>query len=195
MASQSARRRLINVPYDIVGRASGSHSSGKGCSMETDSHDVIVTRRFDAPQELMASMERSRSGHAVVGTAGLHIAPVPHGFREGGTTLVCMRSDQGWGTTPGRTRRSSRWRGSSSSSASLTRTATPSLQRISACLLRSRSRCGTSEYHAARRHHDGIDRPRIRIPGSADRRRLASRHGGMPRQDDAQRRGGTEHGP
>ena len=96
VASQSARRRLINVPYDIVGRASGS-SSGKGCSMETDSHDVIVTRRFDAPQELIW---RAWSDPDQVmrwwGPQGFTSPLCRMDFREGGTTLVCMRSDQGW---------------------------------------------------------------------------------------------------
>ena len=44
----------------------------------------------------MASMERSRSGHAVVGPQGFTSPLCRMDFREGGTTLVCMRSDQGW---------------------------------------------------------------------------------------------------
>jgi uncharacterized protein YndB with AHSA1/START domain len=41
-------------------------------------------------------VERPGSGHEVVGAARLLVAVVPDGLPPGGTTLVCMRSEQGW---------------------------------------------------------------------------------------------------
>ena len=125
---------------------------------------------------------------------GLHIALCRMDFREGGTTLVCMRSDQGWEVY-------NTWTYSSIEPMERIEfvqrfadwTATPSLQRISACLLRSRSRCGTLSITPL----DGTTTELIVHEfGYPDPQTAAVSRAGMEECLDkmAQRRG-TEHGP
>jgi uncharacterized protein YndB with AHSA1/START domain len=63
----------------------------------SETHDMIVTRTFDAPQE---RVWRAWSDPDEVmrwwGPHGFTSPTCRMDFREGGTTLVCMRSDQGW---------------------------------------------------------------------------------------------------
>jgi uncharacterized protein YndB with AHSA1/START domain len=60
-------------------------------------HDLVVTRTFDAPRE---RVWRAWSDPDEVmkwwGPQGFTSPRCRMDFREGGTTLVCMRSDQGW---------------------------------------------------------------------------------------------------
>jgi uncharacterized protein YndB with AHSA1/START domain len=64
---------------------------------ENETHDVVVTRTFDAPLE---RLWRAWSDPDEVmkwwGPLGFTSPECRMDFREGGTTLVCMRSDQGW---------------------------------------------------------------------------------------------------
>jgi uncharacterized protein YndB with AHSA1/START domain len=64
---------------------------------ENETHDVVVTRTFDAPLE---RLWRAWSDPDEVmkwwGPQGFTSPECRMDFREGGTTLVCMRSDQGW---------------------------------------------------------------------------------------------------
>lgn len=66
-------------------------------SSETETHDVVVTRTFDAPQE---RVWRAWSDPNEVmrwwGPQGFTSPMCRMEFREGGTTLVSMRSEQGW---------------------------------------------------------------------------------------------------
>ncbi len=66
-------------------------------SEETKALDMIVTRTFDAPLE---RVWRAWSDPDEVmrwwGPEGFTSPMCRMDFREGGTTLVCMRSDQGW---------------------------------------------------------------------------------------------------
>ena len=65
--------------------------------MASQSFDVVVTRRFDAPRE---RVWRAWSDPNEVmrwwGPQGFTSPTCRMDFREEGTTLVCMRSDQGW---------------------------------------------------------------------------------------------------
>jgi uncharacterized protein YndB with AHSA1/START domain len=64
---------------------------------EQETHDVVVTRRFDAPQERV--WQAWSDADEVMKWWGPHGFTSPTcrmDFREGGTTLVSMRSDQGW---------------------------------------------------------------------------------------------------
>lgn len=64
--------------------------------MASESFDVVVTRTFDAPRE---RVWRAWSDADEVmkwwGPQGFTSPTCRMDFREGGTTLVCMRSDQG----------------------------------------------------------------------------------------------------
>ena len=64
---------------------------------ENGTHDVVVTRGFDVPRE---RIWRAWSDPDEVmrwwGPQGFTSPMCRMDFREGGTTLVCMRSDQGW---------------------------------------------------------------------------------------------------
>ena len=66
-------------------------------SSEHETHDVVVTRTFVAPRE---RVWRAWSDADEVmrwwGPQGFTSPTCRMDFREGGTTLVCMRSDQGW---------------------------------------------------------------------------------------------------
>ena len=66
-------------------------------SSEKQTHDMTVTRRFDAPRE---RVWRAWSDPDEVmrwwGPQGFTSPMCRMDFREGGTTLVCMRSDQGF---------------------------------------------------------------------------------------------------
>lgn len=65
--------------------------------MASESFDVVVTRTFDAPRE---RVWRAWSDADEVmkwwGPQGFTSPTCRMDFREGGTTLVCMRSDQGF---------------------------------------------------------------------------------------------------
>jgi uncharacterized protein YndB with AHSA1/START domain len=66
--------------------------------MAGESLDVVVTGTFDTPRE---RVWREWSDPDEVmrwwGPRGFSSPTCRMNFREGGTTLVCMRSDQGWG--------------------------------------------------------------------------------------------------
>ena len=66
-------------------------------SSEEQAHDMTVIRRFDAPRE---RVWRAWSDPDEVmrwwGPQGFTSPMCRMDFREGGTTLVCMRSDQGF---------------------------------------------------------------------------------------------------
>ena len=66
-------------------------------SIENETHDLVVTRTFDAPQE---RVWRAWSDADQVmrwwGPQGFTSPTCRMDFREGGTTLVCMRSGEGW---------------------------------------------------------------------------------------------------
>jgi len=66
-------------------------------SGENETYDLVVTRVFDAPQE---RVWRSWSDADQVtrwwGPLGFTSPICRMDFREGGTTLVCMRSAEGW---------------------------------------------------------------------------------------------------
>jgi uncharacterized protein YndB with AHSA1/START domain len=66
-------------------------------SSENETHDVVVTRTFDAPRE---RVWRAWSDADQVmkwwGPQGFTSPMCRMDFREGGTTLVCMRSVEGW---------------------------------------------------------------------------------------------------
>jgi uncharacterized protein YndB with AHSA1/START domain len=66
-------------------------------SSENETHDLIVTRSFNAPQE---RVWRAWSDPDRVmrwwGPHGFTSPMCRMDFREGGTTLVCMRSAEGW---------------------------------------------------------------------------------------------------
>lgn len=66
-------------------------------SSENETHELVVTRTFDAPQE---SVWRAWSDPDQVmrwwGPQGFTSPMCRMDFREGGTTLVCMRSAEGW---------------------------------------------------------------------------------------------------
>jgi uncharacterized protein YndB with AHSA1/START domain len=66
-------------------------------SSENETHDVVVTRTFDAPRE---RVWRAWSDPDQVmtwwGPEGFTSPTCRMDFREGGTTLVSMRSDEGW---------------------------------------------------------------------------------------------------
>lgn len=64
---------------------------------EPETHDMVATRRFDAPRE---RVWRAWSDPDQVmtwwGPQGFTSPMCRMDFREGGTTLVSMRSEQGW---------------------------------------------------------------------------------------------------
>ena len=66
-------------------------------STEDTTHDVVVTRTFDAPLD---RVWRAWSDPELVtrwwGPQGFTSPMCRMDFRVGGTTLTCMRSDQGW---------------------------------------------------------------------------------------------------
>jgi uncharacterized protein YndB with AHSA1/START domain len=66
-------------------------------SSENETHDLVVTRVFDAPQE---RVWRAWSDADQVtrwwGPLGFTSPMCRMDFREGGTTLVCMRSAEDW---------------------------------------------------------------------------------------------------
>ena len=66
-------------------------------STEDTTHDVVVTRTFDVPLD---RVWRAWSDPELVtrwwGPQGFSSPMCRMDFRVGGTTLVCMRSDQGW---------------------------------------------------------------------------------------------------
>jgi uncharacterized protein YndB with AHSA1/START domain len=68
-----------------------------GMSSENETHDLVVTRSFNAPQE---RVWRAWSDPDQVmswwGPQGFTSPMCRMDFREGGTTLVCMRSAEGW---------------------------------------------------------------------------------------------------
>jgi uncharacterized protein YndB with AHSA1/START domain len=60
------------------------------------SHDVVVTRTFDAPQEAVwRSWSEPDDVMTWWGPQGFTLPMCRMDFREGGTTLVCMRSAEG----------------------------------------------------------------------------------------------------
>jgi uncharacterized protein YndB with AHSA1/START domain len=66
-------------------------------SSEKKTHDVIVTRAFDAPRErLWRAWSEPDEVMRWWGPQGFTSPMCRMDFRTGGTTLVCMRSDQGW---------------------------------------------------------------------------------------------------
>lgn len=65
--------------------------------MAGDSFDVVVTRTFDAPRErVWRAWSEAEEVMTWWGPQGFTSPSCRMDFREGGTTLVCMRSDQGW---------------------------------------------------------------------------------------------------
>ena len=114
--------------------------------IENETHDLVVTRTFDAPQE---RVWRAWSDADQVmrwwGPQGFTSPMCRMDFREGGTTLVSMRSDQGWELV-------NSWAYRSIEpieriefvQASRTGTATHSRRRMSDFRQRSRRRCATS---------------------------------------------------
>jgi uncharacterized protein YndB with AHSA1/START domain len=66
-------------------------------SSSDSAHDVIVTRRFDAPVErVWQAWSDPEDVKRWWGPQGFSSPLCRMDFREGGTTLVSMRSDQGW---------------------------------------------------------------------------------------------------
>lgn len=66
-------------------------------SGDHETHDVIVTRRFAAPRErLWTAWSDPDDVMKWWGPQGFTSPTCRMDFTEGGTTLVCMRSDQGW---------------------------------------------------------------------------------------------------
>jgi uncharacterized protein YndB with AHSA1/START domain len=64
--------------------------------MSNDTHDMIVTRRFDAPVErVWKAWSDPEDVKRWWGPRGFSAPLCRMDFREGGTTLVSMRSDQG----------------------------------------------------------------------------------------------------
>jgi uncharacterized protein YndB with AHSA1/START domain len=62
---------------------------------EHETHDVVVTRSFDAPQErVWRAWSDADDVMQWWGPQGFTSPTCRMDFREGGTTLVCMRSDQ-----------------------------------------------------------------------------------------------------
>lgn len=66
-------------------------------SNEEQTHDVIVTRTLDAPRErVWQAWSDPNDVTTWWGPQGFTSPMCRMDFREGGTTLVCMRSEQGW---------------------------------------------------------------------------------------------------
>jgi uncharacterized protein YndB with AHSA1/START domain len=66
-------------------------------SGEQETHDVVVIRRFDAPRErIWRAWSDAEDVMRWWGPQGFSSPLCRMDFREGGTTLVSMRSDQGW---------------------------------------------------------------------------------------------------
>jgi uncharacterized protein YndB with AHSA1/START domain len=66
-------------------------------SSENETHDLVVTRRFDVPRERV--WQAWRDPDEVMrwwGPQGFTLPMCRMDFREGGTILVCMRSVEGW---------------------------------------------------------------------------------------------------
>ena len=66
-------------------------------SIENETHDLVVTRTFDAPQErVWRAWSDADQVMTWWGPQGFTSPMCRMDFREGGTTLVCMRSGEGW---------------------------------------------------------------------------------------------------
>ena len=66
-------------------------------SGDHETHDVVVTRRFAATRErVWKAWSDPDDVMRWWGPQGFTSPTCRMDFREGGTTLVCMRSDQGW---------------------------------------------------------------------------------------------------
>lgn len=66
-------------------------------STQHETHDVVVTRTFDAPKErVWRAWSDPDQVRAWWGPQGFTSPMCRMDFREGGTTLVSMRSEQGW---------------------------------------------------------------------------------------------------
>jgi uncharacterized protein YndB with AHSA1/START domain len=64
---------------------------------DNETHDVVVTRRLDAPRErVWKAWSDPDEVMKWWGPQGFSSPICRMDFREGGVTLVCMRSDQGW---------------------------------------------------------------------------------------------------
>ena len=64
---------------------------------QPDTHDMVVTRRLDAPRErVWQAWSDPDQVMKWWGPQGFTSPMCRMDFREGGTTLVSMRSDQGW---------------------------------------------------------------------------------------------------
>ena len=147
-------------------------------------HNVVVTRVLDAPVEpVWRAWSESEQVMRWWGPTGFTCPVARMDVREGGTSLVCMRSPDGHDiyNTWTYERVVPMW-SSSSSSGSPTATATRSLRRLWAYLPTSRPRCGMPWRSGRRARPDGADRYRVRLPVGADRRALQGRHGTVPRQ-------------
>ena len=162
-------------------------------SSENETHDVVVTRTFDAPQE---RVWRAWSDADLVmkwwGPQGFTSPLCRMDFREGGTTLVCMRSAEGWELYNNWTYRSIEpmdriefVQGFAKEDG--TRVAPAELGLPPGIPEEVRHVVTLSPIDDA---HDRADRPRIRLPERGDRRDLASWDGAGPRQDGGDRRRG-----